>query len=245
VTATLQRHLALEGTHNFRDAGGYPTRDGGSVRWRTLFRSDSLHALTPAGQQAFHALGIRSQVDVRAHSEVEQFPSVFAASVDVTYAHLPLAIDSGKHIPRANTLEELNVKLLDHAGQSIARILTSLAQPGAMPAVVNCVAGKDRTGLLIGLLLDLAGVDETTIVDDYLLTAEHAKLLLAQIVELGVGMYGRNREEIMPLMSVRPEVMAGTLAHLHERHGGAAAYMRAIGMPAETVDVLRVSLVEG
>ena len=35
--------------------------------------------------------------------------------------------------------------------------LTTLAQPGALPAVFHCAAGKDRTGLLAALLLALAG----------------------------------------------------------------------------------------
>lgn len=240
----LQRHLPLEGTHNFRDAGGYPTRDGASVRWRTIFRSDSLHALTPLGQQAFRKLGIRCQVDLRAHMEVEPYPSVFATATDLTYTHLPLAIDSGKNIPRADTLEELNIKLLDHAGHSIGRIMTRLAEPGAMPAVVNCVAGKDRTGLLIGLLLDLAGVDEATIVDDYVLTGVHAKDLLAQILELQAGVFGRSREEMAKLMECRADVMAGTLEYLHANYGDAAGYMRTIGMQAETVAALRAALVE-
>ena len=244
MTETLQRHLPLEGTHNFRDAGGYPTRNGGSVRWRTLFRSDSLHALTPAGQQAFRELGIRSQVDVRAHAEAGPFPSVFAGDTGLAYNHLPLAIDEGKNIPRANTLEELNVKLLDHAGHSIARILALLAQPGAMPAVVNCVAGKDRTGLLVALLLDLAGVDETTIVDDYVLTGIHAKDLLARILELQATAFGRSRSEMAHLMEVRPEVMAGTLSYLHVQYSGAAAYMQRIGMRDETIADLRDALVE-
>ena len=245
MTETLQRHLPIEGTHNFRDAGGYPTRDGGSVRWRTIFRSDSLHALTPAGEQALRDLGIRCQVDLRAHMEVEPFPSVFATATDLTYSHLPLAIDTGKNIPRANTLEELNVKLLDHAGESIGRIMTFLAQPDSMPAVVNCVAGKDRTGLLIGLLLDLAGVDEATIVDDYVLTGVHGKLLLEQLIDLGVGTYGREREEVARLMECRAEVMSGTLDYLHEQYGDASRYMRTIGMPDETIASLRLALVEG
>jgi protein-tyrosine phosphatase len=245
MTETLQRHLPIEGTHNFRDVGGYPTRDGGSVRWRTLFRSDSLHALTPAGEQAFRELGIRCQVDLRAHTEVEPYPSVFATATDLTYSHLPLTIDTGKNIPRADTLEDLNVKLLDHAGQSIARIMTFLARPNAMPAVVNCVAGKDRTGLLIGLLLDLAGVDEATIVDDYVLTGVHGRLLLEQLIEIGVGVYGREREEVARLMECRAEVMSGTLDYLHERYGNAAGYMRIVGIPDETVASLRAALVEG
>ena len=45
------RRIPLPGTLNLRDLGGYPTSDGGTVRWRTLLRSDALHWTTPAGQR--------------------------------------------------------------------------------------------------------------------------------------------------------------------------------------------------
>jgi protein-tyrosine phosphatase len=44
------RRIALPGTLNLRDLGGYPTSDGGTVRWRTLLRSDALHRLDDAGR---------------------------------------------------------------------------------------------------------------------------------------------------------------------------------------------------
>ncbi len=31
---------------NFRDLGGYPAQGGRTLRWRVLFRSDALHALS-------------------------------------------------------------------------------------------------------------------------------------------------------------------------------------------------------
>ena len=46
------RHLDLEGAYNIRDIGGYETVDGRRTRPRTLFRSDSLHNLTPDSQSA-------------------------------------------------------------------------------------------------------------------------------------------------------------------------------------------------
>ncbi len=46
------RHLPLNGLYNLRDVGGYPTADGGAVRWRTLFRSDALHRLDDGGTAA-------------------------------------------------------------------------------------------------------------------------------------------------------------------------------------------------
>ena len=40
------RRLPIEGAYNVRDLGGYPIREGGSTRWKTFLRSDSMHRLT-------------------------------------------------------------------------------------------------------------------------------------------------------------------------------------------------------
>lgn len=72
------RHLRVDGTYNLRDAGGYPTRAGGSVAWRTLFRSDSLHRLDSQGVAGLAGLDLRTIVDLRADIEVEQRPSAVA-----------------------------------------------------------------------------------------------------------------------------------------------------------------------
>src|ERR671928_70919 len=67
----MERHLRLEGTRNLRDVGGYPTRQGGRTRWRTLFRSDCLDRLSPAGQAwlaespAEVMLGVLEELDRR------------------------------------------------------------------------------------------------------------------------------------------------------------------------------------
>ena len=59
------RHLDLEGAYNIRDIGGYETLDGRKTRPRTLFRSDSLHNLTPDSQRALVSEGLRTVVDLR------------------------------------------------------------------------------------------------------------------------------------------------------------------------------------
>ena len=63
------RHIALPGTTNFRDLGGYRGHQGRSVRWRVLFRSDHLADLTPEGVQALHGLGVRRSADFRGAQE--------------------------------------------------------------------------------------------------------------------------------------------------------------------------------
>ena len=66
---SLPRSIALDGTTNFRDLGGYVGADGRTVRWRKLFRSDHLAGLSPADLQALQALGVARAVDFRGVQE--------------------------------------------------------------------------------------------------------------------------------------------------------------------------------
>ena len=91
---TPQRHLKLAGTYNFRDIGGYPARNGGTTRWRTLLRSDSPHRLSEADRAALVEYGLRTAIDLRQAEELAEAPNVFAASAHVTYRHLPLLNDT-------------------------------------------------------------------------------------------------------------------------------------------------------
>ena len=63
-------------TYNFRDVGGYAGLDGRTVRWRRLFRADSLHRLGEADAEAFAELGVRTVIDLRRPFEVERYGRV-------------------------------------------------------------------------------------------------------------------------------------------------------------------------
>src|SRR5262245_23186519 len=101
VEAPPSRHIALEGAYNVRDIGGYDTGDGRQTRWRTVFRSDSLHRLTPAAQADLVGLGLRTVIDLRHVQETADMPNVFAESERVRYRNLPLFEASPSQPPDA------------------------------------------------------------------------------------------------------------------------------------------------
>ena len=244
MTTTYERHLPIEGAHNFRDAGGYATRDGQSVRWRTLFRSDSHHELTESGKQAIHDLGIRTSIDLRAEHESQSWPSVFATSDTITCRQLPLrAAGSDTRAPRANDLPELNRMFLDSGHESFSSILHAMAEEQTFPVVISCAVGKDRTGLMVALLLELAGVHRDDVIEDYALTAKHAGKRIEQIYASALA-DGRDPAQFARLMECQPETMAQSLAYLDDQHGGAERYVSTIGLSPATIATLRGALLE-
>jgi len=85
----MARLVALNGTRNLRDLGGYPTVDGRQTRWRTMYRSDCLDQLDAAGQSWLIDAGLRTIVDVRDDEEAAARPDVFATSQRVSYRRVP------------------------------------------------------------------------------------------------------------------------------------------------------------
>jgi protein-tyrosine phosphatase len=235
-----QRHLKYSGTYNFRDTGGYPTHSGGATRWRTLLRSDSPHRLSEADRASLIEYGLRTAIDLRQAEELAEAPNVFAASAQVTYRHLPLLNDTPSMPEVLPTLVEIYRSILDDRSEQVGAALAALATPGALPAVVNCTAGKDRTGLIVALVLGLAGVPEETIVADYALSG--ACLAGVYLEE------ARRRAEAQGfsydlLVLCDPDFMRTTLAHLKTRYGSIEAYVRTTGLGDAEIDRLRRAMV--
>ena len=69
------RLIRLEGTVNFRDAGGYRTEDGQWVRMGAVYRTDSLDKLTDADLAKLKRLGIRVDYDLRTASSAAPRPT--------------------------------------------------------------------------------------------------------------------------------------------------------------------------
>ena len=81
------RHLKLQGASNFRDLGGYPTRDGRTLRWRRLFRSNHLGHLTAADIEVVRGLGVKSAFDFRG---LEERGSAACGLAEIVVHSLPI-----------------------------------------------------------------------------------------------------------------------------------------------------------
>ena len=181
----MERHVDLEGCHNFRDLGGYPTRDGRQLRWRVLFRSDALHHLTPADVARLRGeIGLGDVVDLRSSGEIAIDGRGRLAAEDVRIHHLPLfdgegtvSADLGARI----TLCDRYFLMTEHAKRPIARVIQTLAEAEG-PAVYHCAAGKDRTGVISAVLLGLLGVADELIVADYAATRKNLDAIVARLM---------------------------------------------------------------
>jgi protein-tyrosine phosphatase len=244
LTSAVSRHLPLSGTYNVRDIGGYRTRDGHVTRWRTMFRADSLHRLSPEAQTALLAHGVHMVIDLRRSDELRAAPNVFASSTTVTYRHLSLLTDTPDVPGVPQPLVEIYRQMLDARQAQICELLQALAAPGGVPAVVHCSAGKDRTGVIIALALGLVGVDVDTISADYALSATYLVGSFLKATRQRALARGYTWEQYQPLVQCPATFMHATLQYIEMRYGGIEAYIRRIGLSHAEIAALRTALVD-
>lgn len=241
---TDERHIPLEGAYNVRDVGGYLTHDGPSTQWKRFLRADSLGTLTEAAQQQLLDYGLRTMIDLRSDNEVTAEPNVFAESDAITYYNIPIFAASASVVLEQMPRDLLTIYkyILDDAQSQVLQVMTALAEPDAFPALVHCTAGKDRTGVITALLLDLVGVDDETIAADYQLTTIYLKPKLDKIREQAAAA-GRDMISFEPLLLSEAETMLATLRYLDEVHGGAEAYLHHIGLSSQQTAQLKQGLI--
>jgi protein-tyrosine phosphatase len=187
--------------------------------------------------------GIRSVIDLRRSDELKLAPNVFASSAIVWYHHCSLLVDAPPPPGVPRPLVDTYRHMLDARQPQICEILRLLATPGRLPAVVHCTAGKDRTGLIVALVLGLVGVPDETIVEDYALSAMCLGEPFLEETRQRAFARGYTWEQYQPLVQCPPEFMQTTLQYIQERYDSINAYARTIGLTPAHINGLRDKLV--
>jgi protein-tyrosine phosphatase len=241
--AAFSRQLPIEGVYNVRDLGNYPTRDGKRTRPGRFLRSDNIGKLSEAAQQQLVDWGLKTIVDLRFDSEVKLFTHCFASHDCVTYHNVSLINQVIFNTEEREHVYQFYILLLEEAKDEFRQVLEILAEPENQPALFHCHAGKDRTGLIAGLLLSLANVAPGIIADDYALTRQYIAPLVEiwreEAIQKGWDMKRFDRDN-----AADPRTMLETLKHLDENYGGAENYLRACGVSQSKLDSLKAALVE-
>jgi protein-tyrosine phosphatase len=237
----VSRVLEVPGSGNFRDLGGYAMA-GGRVRRRTLMRADALSELTAAGRERLVELGVRTVVDLREPIERELDPDR-TAGLGIVKVERPLFEDR-VDVMTVRGLRGLYRELIEVCGDRIATAIGAVAQSGALPGVIHCSAGKDRTGVVCALLLAAIGVGTEDIAADYALTAETLVGPIRERVRHRALAAGMTEQAVAVAMDSPAELMLETLEFVERAHGGAATYLEAAGIGAERLESLRLALLD-
>ena len=231
----LPRSLPLAGASNFRDLGGYTGQDGRTVRWRTLFRSDHLGALTAEDQAVLAGLKLSRSVDFRGAAERGATPYALPGVMNLPMPIEPTVVQrmkdlvlNGQEMSPAGMvllMQETYRAFVNDNALRFAGLFDQLLDSDA-PLVFHCTAGKDRTGFAAALILLALGVPRDVVMHDYLLTNDLLSMEGAphSVVPADV---------IRVLWRVQEEFLHAALDAVDADHGGVDAYLtQQIGISA-------------
>ncbi|MGD7706980.1 tyrosine-protein phosphatase [Microlunatus sp. Y2014] len=158
--------MQWDGVANVRDVGGLPLTGNRLTASGVVIRSAALDQLTARGREQLLALQPSRIIDLRSEHELSQRSPVADLAA---FRHLPF-VDPTRDGERDPSTERTRFDLyrgsLHRNGRHVARIWTEIAEADG-PVIVHCRSGVDRTGMLIALLLSVAGVEAPAIAEDY------------------------------------------------------------------------------
>lgn len=256
---------------NLREIGGYRTRDGAAVRFGRFYRSTDLSKVTADDASRLAELGLVTVFDLRTESERDAAPDRAPASVRevpldvladtaVGSAQGSMAAQMQSVLADPTVLEKYlgdthamdmfldvyrDLVILPSALASYRAMFTDLAAPDALPALVHCTTGKDRTGWATASLLLLLGVDEDDVFHDYLLTNEQLLPSFQDVFDRFTAA-GGDPTVLELVLGVRPEYLRTALGQMRDSFGSIESYFAdGLGIAASEQEVIRAHLLEG
>jgi protein-tyrosine phosphatase len=207
---------------------------------------------------AYRSLGLHTVIDLRSEQEAALIPTAWghATGARVLRAPIPEGVEGSDTdfmrmlfdgtIARFDQ-EDLGrwyQRVLDRRAGVLGAVVRELAAPGSLPALVHCHAGKDRTGLVVAVILETSGVPRDLVVADYALTGEfrpdRAAVHAADLKRIRVRL-----EDVRAFWEAPARAMESALEHLDLAYGGAETYLtQACGVTPEQIQSLRRALLE-
>jgi protein tyrosine/serine phosphatase len=253
----------FQAIRNFRDYGGYPTKDGRALRTGRLYRSAHPFEATDTDLATLDALGITAIVDLRRPAEREKYPSRrspgFAGRV-VEHAglegvalppHLAAFADAGSSAAAARRAMLEIYKAFPHDPMlvDLYRDFFAVLSETDGAVLIHCAAGKDRTGFGVAMLQHLAGVNRDTIVTEFLKTNQSDLIgeatmaaMKANSMRDGVAF---SDDAIVTVLSVEPEYLDASFTAIEQRNGSIDEYLHdVLGVTPARCEAIRDRLIE-
>ena len=252
--------IELDGAVNARDLGGRPVESGGRIRSARLLRADNPVDLSERDvRYLVDDLRLDTVVDLRTGFEVRgDGHGPLAQEAAVAVHHLSLFPEAGPGeatqaedvLPWQNpdndraraSARRTYLRYLDERPDSVLTALRLVAYSDGA-TLVHCAAGKDRTGVVVALMLASVGVPREEIVADYVASAERIDAIVARLSKSPTyadDPYLADVDGQRP----RASTIEGFLDELESEDGGAATWLHDHGWTSADAAALRARLVE-
>jgi protein-tyrosine phosphatase len=253
IADSSTREVKLEGAVNFRDLGGYKTKDGKKVKMGLLYRSAALNTLTDADLTKIAGLHIKYDFDFRGPYEVKTAPDKIPTGT--TRISLPAGSENvgdsnymknmGKYMKSDSFLISFYTVLIPFKDRYTPLFDSLLSNKTASPMLFHCTAGKDRTGIAAALILYALGVDEQTIFDDYEATNYYRRNENAKTITQMTKYYGLDEKTASNLMGAKKDYIAATFDTIRAKYGSIDTYLqKELGLNTSKINKLKKAYTE-
>lgn len=229
-----KKAVSLLGTTlNTRDLGGYRTAAGTYTKYSAFLRSDAVKAPDKRDIDFLTGHQICTIIDMRGKQEVLSAPEPFAGMRQFQYYNLP--VEEGSSIPESVSDVPYSYMRIVEA-ENMAEVFRKMSKADT-GVLFHCSAGKDRTGVVSAVLLLLAGVSRSDIVDNYMLTKTYKQEYNERegYARLMKRFPGLDINILIP----HETYMCSFLDMFHEKYINAEQYLKSIGLDEKEIECIR------
>jgi protein-tyrosine phosphatase len=241
---------------NFRDAGGLKITGGGVMRKGLIYRSANPDRVNGNDISRLKELGIKTIIDLRGPGESAKrrnltpdiklinYPLDFAGITRLKLKPLITRRYNPEEINRV--ISDLYVELVDAARPVLSKMADLILEPGNVPLLIHCQAGKDRTGILSALLQMIAGADRQEIIGNYMASNDsmvphyERKLRIRKFLTLGLF----PSDAVLHAIKQKHEDILTVLSRVENHYGGIEGYLSGSGFDIAKLQNLRKILVD-
>ena len=228
-----ERLLHIGKMTNVRDLGGYETQEGYYTKSHKYVRSTCPSGISDDLKEQFYQYGIRTVIDLRSDYELVHQPHSLKGYKDIEYYHINLLQNENmsvlpNDIKDYQDLSGFYIFMIEANKKQFKKVFNIFLNHPYDCTLFNCSAGKDRTGVIACMLLDLAGCHEYDIVKDYSESYENNLKIISELERL---VDDANRA----FLESAPQMMMKFLDYLREHYGSAKEYLVSCGLEEEKI----------
>jgi protein-tyrosine phosphatase len=232
-----ERLLSMQKMVNTRDLGGYETQSGTYSKSHKYIRASSPSQATSQDIKTLKDYGVKVVIDLRSDFEKENQVNPFKDDKDVDYYEVNVfdstqAAIVPEEVKEYKDLGGVYIYMLEAVQNKFKDVFDIFLKYPYDCILFHCSAGKDRTGVIAGLLLDLIGCHEYDIVKDYSESYENNREINEDLAQM------MDDEEAKQYLKSSPRYMMEFLDYLREHYGSSKEYLLKIGLSYDDVEQL-------
>jgi len=256
-TTTRAPDIIASSVVNYRDVAGtgagLPLANGGHMARGLVYRAAALETMSKADKALVASTGLTDIYDLRTPDTVAKHPDPKIGTATNHLVNLyatPKAKSASGSTADARLASRVEINrefVTDSAERArLAVLLNSFAAVNG-PVIIHCSEGKDRTGFVSAVLQLVAGVDESTIMSEYLMSNDARKALIDADVAKGRAKQGNAAaDERLVDLTVHPEQLQASLDAISANYGGIDGFLTTgVGLSAATVATIRAKVQAG